>query len=110
MSKADYITTAVINFFNTEGNIKGTPMANYFMRTPSDSSTQYVITAPRYTITQSGNNALRTPDNKINKNHPIFIQLKNAFLQELIDMGTAINTIFVTDKDGCVRWKTSSTI
>lgn len=102
MSKADYITTAVINFFNTEGNIKGTPMANYFMRTPSDSSTQYVITAPRYAITQSGNNALRTPDNKINKNHPIFIQLKNAFLQELIDMGTAINTIFVTDKDGCV--------
>jgi hypothetical protein len=102
MSKADYITTAVINFFNTEGNIKGTPMANYFMRTPSDSSTQYVITAPRYAITQSGNNALRTSDNKINKNHPIFIQLKNAFLQELIDMGTAINTIFVTDKDGCV--------
>ena len=102
MSKADYITTAVINFFNTEGNIKGTPMANYFMRTPSDSSTQYVITAPRYAITQSGNNALRTPDNKINKNHPIFVQLKNAFLQELIDMGTAINTIFVTDKDGCV--------
>ncbi len=102
MSKTDYITTAVINFFNTEGNIKGTPMANYFMRTPSDSSTQYVITAPRYAITQSGNNALRTPDNKINKNHPIFVQLKNAFLQELIDMGTAINTIFVTDKDGCV--------
>ena len=102
MSKADYITTAVINFFNTEGNIKGTPMANYFMRTPSDSSTQYVITAPRYAITQSGNNALRTPDNKINKNNPIFVQLKNAFLQELIDMGTAINTIFVTDKDGCV--------
>ena len=102
MSKADYITTAVINFFNTEGNIKGTPMANYFMRTPSDSSTQYVITAPRYAITQSGNNALRTPDNKINKNHPIFVQLKNAFLQELIDMGTAINTIFVTDKNGCV--------
>ena len=102
MSKADYITTAVINFFNTEGNIKGTPMANYFMRTPSDSSTQYVITAPRYAITQSGNNALKTPDNKINKNHPIFVQLKNAFLQELIDMGTAINTIFVTDKDGCV--------
>lgn len=102
MSKADYITTAVINFFNTEDNIKGTLMANYFMRTPSDSSTQYVITAPRYAITQSGNNALRTPDNKINKNHPIFVQLKNAFLQELIDMGTAINTIFVTDKDGCV--------
>lgn len=102
MSKADYTTTAVINFFNTEGNINGTPMGNYFMRTPSDSSTQYVITAPRYVITQSGNNSLRTPDNKINKNHPIFIQLKNAFLQELIDMGTAINTIFVTDKDGCV--------
>ena len=102
MSKADYITTAVINFFNTEGNINGTPMANYFMRTPSDSSTQYVITAPRYVITQSGNNSLKTPDNKINKNHPIFVQLKNAFLQELIDMGTAINTIFVTDKDGCV--------
>ena len=102
MSKNDYITTAFINFFAGEGSINGTPMANYFMRIPSDSSTQFVITAPRYEIAQSGKNALRNPDGNINKNHPIFQQFKNVFLQELIDMGDAINTIFVTDENGVV--------
>ena len=102
MSKADYITTAFINFFNTDGSINGTPMANYFMRIPSDSGTQFVVTAPRYQISQTGPNALRTSDGKINRNHPIFKQFKYAFLQELIDMGDAINTIFVTDENGVV--------
>ena len=102
MSKADYITTAFINFFNTDGSINGTLMANYFMRIPSDSSTQFVITAPRYQISQTGSNALRTSEGKINRNHPIFKQFKYAFLQELIDMGDAINTIFVTDENGVV--------
>ena len=102
MSKADYTTTAFINFFGTEGSINGTPMGNYFMRVPSDSSTQFVVTAPRYVIAQSGNNALRNPDGTINKKHPIFLQLKSAFVQELIDMGDAINTIFVTDDNGVV--------
>ena len=102
MSKADYITTAFINFFNTDGSINGTPMANYFMRIPSDSGTQFVVTAPRYQISQTGPNALRTPDGKINRNHPIFKQFRYAFLQELIDMGDAINTIFVTDENGVV--------
>ena len=102
MSKNDYITTAFINFFAGEGSINGTPMANYFMRIPSDSSTQFVVTAPRYEIAQSGRNALRNPDGSINKNHPIFQQFKNVFLQELIDMGDAINTIFVTDENGVV--------
>lgn len=102
MSENDYITTAFINFFSSEGNINGTPMANYFMRIPSDSSTQYSVTAPRYEIAQSGRNALKNPDGSINKNHPIFQQFKNVFLQELIDMGDAINTIFVTDNDGIV--------
>ena len=102
MSKNDYITTAVINYYKAEGGINGTPMANYFMRIPSDSSTQYVITAPRYPIQQSGTNALRTPDGKINKDHPLFKQFKNAFLQELIDMGDALNTIFITDEEGMV--------
>ena len=102
MSKADYITTAFINFFNTDGSINGTPMANYFMRIPSDSGTQFVVTAPRYQIAQTGPNALRTPEGKINRNHPIFKQFRYAFLQELIDMGDAINTIFVTDENGVV--------
>ena len=102
MSKNDYITTAFINFFAGEDSINGTPMANYFMRIPSDSSTQFVVTAPRYEIAQSGKNALRNTDGSINKNHPIFQQFKNVFLQELIDMGDAINTIFVTDENGVV--------
>ena len=102
MSKADYTTTAFINFFSAEESINGTLMGNYFMRIPSDSGTQFVVTAPRYEIAQSGRNALRNPDGTINKEHPIFKQLKNTFLQELIDAGDAINTIFVTDDNGVV--------
>lgn len=52
MSKADYIATAVHQFFNTENEEavlgKDTEVADYFLRTPSDASRNFVVTLPRY--------------------------------------------------------------
>ena len=54
MSKGDYVATAFINFFNTprdilaEADTSKIPMANYFMRIPSDAPKNFAITAPRY--------------------------------------------------------------
>ena len=54
MSKGDYVATAFINFFNTPRDILAEvdtskiPMANYFMRIPSDAPKNFAITAPRY--------------------------------------------------------------
>lgn len=55
MSKGDYVATSFINFFNTprdiiaEADTSKIPMANYFMRIPSDAPKNFIITAPRYT-------------------------------------------------------------
>lgn len=52
MSKADYITTAVHQFFEAENEEavlgKDTDVADYFLRTPSDASRNFVVTLPRY--------------------------------------------------------------
>lgn len=54
MSKGDYVATSFINFFNTprdlviEADTSNIPMAQYFMRIPSDAPKNFVITAPRY--------------------------------------------------------------
>lgn len=54
MSKGDYVATGFINFFNTprdivaEADTSKIPMANYFMRIPSDAPKNFIITAPKY--------------------------------------------------------------
>lgn len=52
MSKADYIATAVHQFFKAENEEavlgKDTEVADYFLRTPSDASRNFVVTLPRY--------------------------------------------------------------
>lgn len=52
MSKADYIATAVHQFFEAENDEavlgKDTEVADYFLRTPSDASRNFVVTLPRY--------------------------------------------------------------
>lgn len=51
MSEGDYIGSQFISFFQgsniSQSNI---PLANYFMRTPSDAPRNFVVTAPRYKI------------------------------------------------------------
>ena len=59
MSKGDYVYTAFANYFNSDKNIdadrvtNSIPLANYFMRTPSDAPKTFVVRAPRYHITKS---------------------------------------------------------
>lgn len=52
MSKADYIATAYHQFFEAENEEavlgKDTEVADYFLRTPSDASRNFVVTLPRY--------------------------------------------------------------
>lgn len=55
MSKGDYVATSFINYFNVEDEYERSskqkiPMANYFMRIPSDAPKNFIITAPRYEI------------------------------------------------------------
>lgn len=67
MSKGDYVYTAFANYFNSDRNIdadrvtNSIPLANYFMRTPSDAPKTFVVRAPRYHITK--NNPIRTVTN-----------------------------------------------
>lgn len=67
MSKGDYVYTAFANYFNSDKNIdadrvtNSIPLANYFMRTPSDAPKTFVVRAPRYHITKS--NPIRTVTN-----------------------------------------------
>lgn len=67
MSKGDYVYTAFANYFNSDKNIdadrvtNNIPLANYFMRTPSDAPKTFVVRAPRYHITKS--NPIRTVTN-----------------------------------------------
>lgn len=59
MSKGDYVYTAFANYFNSDRNIdadrvtNSIPLANYFMRTPSDAPKTFIVRAPRYHITKS---------------------------------------------------------
>lgn len=67
MSKGDYVYTAFANYFNSDRNIdadrvtNSIPLANYFMRTPSDAPKTFIVRAPRYYITKS--NPIRTVTN-----------------------------------------------
>ena len=70
MSKGDYIATSFINYFNPARDISleegsdSIPMANYFMRIPSDAPKNFVITAPRYS---TSNLFLVTNRDEVNK-------------------------------------------
>lgn len=75
MSKGDYVYTAFANYFNSDRNIdadrvtNSIPLANYFMRTPSDAPKTFIVRAPRYHITKS--NPIRTVTNAADVNNYI---------------------------------------
>ncbi len=105
MSRGDYTTTAFINFFKTEDDYSQQDeadkiiFAEYFMRIPSDAPKNFIIKAPKYSVT-----GLFTKDG-CNINHPIFQQFRHTFIQELQDMATAINVLF-ENEGGKVRLDT----
>ena len=102
MSRGDYTTTAFINFFKTEDDYSQQneadkiAFAEYFMRIPSDAPKNFIIKAPKYSVT-----GLFTKEG-CNINHPIFQQFRHIFMQELQDMATAVNVLF-ENEGGKVR-------
>lgn len=92
MSKGDYVYTAFANYFNSDINIdadrvtNSIPLANYFMRTPSDAPKTFVVRAPRYHITKS--NPIRTVTNAADVDNYI----KNYVAEHIFSMSeTAFN-------------------
>lgn len=89
MSKGDYVYTAFANYFNSDKNIdadrvtNSIPLANYFMRTPSDAPKTFVVRAPRYHITKS--NPIRTVTNAANVDNYI----KNYVAEHIASMSEA---------------------
>lgn len=86
MSKGDYVYTAFANYFNSDKNIdadrvtNSIPLANYFMRTPSDAPKTFVVRAPRYHITKS--NPIRTVTNSADVDNYI----KNYVAEHIFSM------------------------
>lgn len=90
MSTGDYIATALSSFFNDErksekGNIK---FASYFMRTPSDASKNFLVSAPRYFTENLIKNG------KFNRNHIVFQQYRRLVKQEITNAIQALELIF----------------
>ena len=92
MSKGDYVYTAFANYFNSDKNIdadrvtNSIPLANYFMRTPSDAPKTFIVRAPRYHITKS--NPIRTVTNAADVDNYI----KNYVAEHIASMSeTAFN-------------------
>lgn len=89
MSKGDYIYTAFANYFNSDKNLdadrvtNSIPLANYFMRTPSDAPKTFVVRAPRYHITKS--NPIRTVTNAADVDNYI----KNYVAEHIASMSEA---------------------
>ena len=89
MSKGDYVYTAFANYFNSDKNIdadrvtNSIPLANYFMRTPSDAPKTFVVRAPRYHISKS--NPIRTITNAADVDNYI----KNYVAEHIASMSEA---------------------
>lgn len=89
MSKGDYVYTAFANYFNSDRNIdadrvtNSIPLANYFMRTPSDAPKTFVVRAPRYHITKS--NPIRIVTNAADVDNYI----KNYVAEHIASMSEA---------------------
>lgn len=89
MSKGDYVYTAFANYFNSDKNIdadrvtNSIPLANYFMRTPSDAPKTFVVRAPRYHITKS--NPIRIVTNAADVDNYI----KNYVAEHIASMSKA---------------------
>lgn len=89
MSKGDYVYTAFANYFNSDKNIdadrvtNSIPLANYFMRTPSDAPKTFIVRAPRYHITKS--NSIRTVTNAADVDNYI----KNYVAEHIASMSEA---------------------
>lgn len=109
MSKSDFDITAYGLYLNNgyRNSIKVSPKSNielklakYFIQTPSDAPKTFIIDS--YKLSYNG---LEKQDGTINRNHPIYIGLKNIIEQEIIDMREAFNNMFVLDENNKIVYE-----
>lgn len=98
MSDGDYTITA-LGLYMTDINNSELSTANYLLPIPSDAPKNFTISAPKYTIAGL-RSTLEDGTKIINRNHPLFKQYYNIAIQELTNMGQAINVMFKTNADG----------
>lgn len=99
MSKTDYLISQLISY-TTDDKIADINKGWYFMRTPSDAPKNFIIKAPKHSISGLFN------EKSVNKKHPIFRifynyvlgELKQGFKQ-LTKVGTIDNNGIFTPKD-----------
>lgn len=99
MSKTDYLISQLISY-TTDDKIAGINKGWYFMRTPSDAPKNFIIKAPKHSISGLFN------EKSVNKKHPIFRIFYNYVLGELeqgfkqlTKVGTIDNNGIFTPKD-----------
>lgn len=99
MSKTDYLISQLISY-TTDDKIADINKGWYFMRTPSDDPKNFIIKAPKHSISGLFN------EKSVNKKHPIFRIFYNYVLGELeqgfkqlTKVGTIDNNGIFTPKD-----------
>lgn len=99
MSKTDYLISQLISY-TTDDKIADINKGWYFMRTPSDAPKNFIIKAPKHSISGLFN------EKSVNKKHPIFRIFYNYVLGELeqgfkqlTKVGTIDNNGIFTPKD-----------
>ena len=99
MSKTDYLISQLISY-TTDDKIANINKGWYFMRTPSDAPKNFIIKAPKHSISGLFN------EKSVNKKHPIFRIFYNYVLGELeqgfkqlTKVGTIDNNGIFTPKD-----------
>ena len=112
MTKGDYLGTAFVNFFDTtkeigqgDNTLPNIKTAGYFMRIPSDAKNNFVVSAPKYSISglYSINNYTEI-ESKINER---INSIKRATNEE-IDNVSNENIIPIDDKNILVEFITNT--
>lgn len=82
-----------------KGNYRSVPVANYIFPIPSDAPKNFTITAPKYAINDLYNGVIGDV-NAINIESYIYKQMVNIAKQEVVNMVTARDLMFVATNDG----------
>lgn len=93
MSKVDYLISQLISY-NTDDKTIDINKGWYFMRTPSDASKNFIIKAPKHSISGLFN------EKSVNKKHPIFRIFYNYVIGELEQGFKQLTKVGTIDNNG----------
>lgn len=93
MSKVDYLISQLISY-NTDDKTIDINKGWYFMRTPSDASKNFIIKAPKHSISGLFN------EKSVNKKHPIFRIFYNYVIGELEQGFKQLTKVGTIDNSG----------